>query len=71
MAVRLGSMPDPEMLFAYQFKVVLRGISPNAAFGNASRLLEKELIVVYSVWLHRRRDFSVPTPSVARAQHRI
>ena len=25
MAVRLGSMPDPEMLFVYQFKVVLRG----------------------------------------------
>jgi hypothetical protein len=33
--------------------------------------LEKGLIVVYSVWLHRCRDFSVPTPSVARAQHRI
>jgi hypothetical protein len=33
--------------------------------------LEKGLIVVYSVWLHRCRDFSVPTPSVDRAQHRI
>jgi hypothetical protein len=27
-AVRLGSMPGPEMLCVYQFKVVLRGISP-------------------------------------------
>ena len=28
MAVRLGCMPGPEMLCVYQFKVVLRGISP-------------------------------------------
>ena len=28
MAGRLGSMPAPEMLCVYQFKVVLRGISP-------------------------------------------
>ncbi len=27
-AIQLSSMPDPEMLCVYQFKVVLRGISP-------------------------------------------
>ena len=28
LAVQLSSMPRPEMLCVYQFKVVLRGISP-------------------------------------------